>query len=112
MVRAFESEKWAVPSGGIEEGETPEECCIREVKEETGYEVQIINKMFVKKIIIKGFEIKTHYFIVKIVKDADGFNDPDKIIAEVGWKSISELLKISHAYPEDLERLLDVIERF
>ena len=27
---------WLVPGGGEEKGETPEECCVREVEEETG----------------------------------------------------------------------------
>ncbi|MDN4607244.1 NUDIX hydrolase [Sporosarcina highlanderae] len=27
MVRSVGTEKWAVPSGGIEVGESPEECC-------------------------------------------------------------------------------------
>ena len=27
---------WMLPGGGIEDGETPRECCIREVAEETG----------------------------------------------------------------------------
>ncbi len=27
---------WLVPGGGLEEGETPEACCVREVEEETG----------------------------------------------------------------------------
>ena len=29
-------EQWMIPGGGIEENETPIECCIREVAEETG----------------------------------------------------------------------------
>jgi 8-oxo-dGTP pyrophosphatase MutT (NUDIX family) len=33
---------WNFPGGGIEAGETPEEACIREVKEETGYDIAII----------------------------------------------------------------------
>src|SRR5690606_24304986 len=32
---------WNFPGGGIEEGETPEEACIREVKEETGLNVMV-----------------------------------------------------------------------
>lgn len=32
-----EEKRWSVPSGGIEQGEALEDCCIREVYEETGY---------------------------------------------------------------------------
>ena len=31
---------WMFPGGGMEEGETPEECCIRETEEETGFLVK------------------------------------------------------------------------
>jgi mutator protein MutT len=45
MVRQYEQRGdivWNFPGGGIEEGETPEEACLREVREETGYTVRII----------------------------------------------------------------------
>lgn len=35
------------PGGGLEEGETLEDCCIRELKEETGYEVRPIKHFVV-----------------------------------------------------------------
>ncbi|MCR5656510.1 MAG: 8-oxo-dGTP diphosphatase [Butyrivibrio sp.] len=33
-------DKWIAPGGHIEDGESPEECAIREVLEETGYRVK------------------------------------------------------------------------
>lgn len=32
---------WVLPGGGIDPGETPEEAVVREVREETGYVVQV-----------------------------------------------------------------------
>jgi 8-oxo-dGTP diphosphatase len=37
---------WNFPGGGMEQDETPEQACIREVKEETGYDVRIIKLLF------------------------------------------------------------------
>ena len=32
---------WDLPGGGMESGETPWDCAVREVKEETGLDVQV-----------------------------------------------------------------------
>lgn len=111
MVKSFGSEKWAAPSGGIEEGESPEECCVREVKEETGYDVKVIKQLRVKKTTIKAIQVKTYYFRVEKIGESTGINDPDEIIAEADWKSLYEIKTISHAYPEDLEFLLEQLKK-
>lgn len=110
MVKSFDAEGWAVPSGGIEEGETPEECCVREVKEETGYDVKVIEQINVKRTIIKGIQVTTYYFRVEKIGGSSGINDPDKIIVEADWKSLSEMKTIKHVYPEDLTLLLEQLE--
>lgn len=33
---------WNFPGGRVEDGETPEQACIREVKEETGYDIKVL----------------------------------------------------------------------
>lgn len=111
MVKSFESEEWAVPSGGVEEGESPEECCVRECKEETGYDVKVIEQLQIKETTIKGIQVTTYYFRVDKIGESSGINDPDEIIAEADWKSLPELKTIKHAYPEDLHLLLEQLEQ-
>jgi ADP-ribose pyrophosphatase YjhB (NUDIX family) len=37
-----DDDSWAIPGGWVDATDTPEESCIREMKEETGYDVKII----------------------------------------------------------------------
>ncbi len=40
-LRRADRDEWVFPKGHIEEGERPEEAAIREVQEETGFEIEI-----------------------------------------------------------------------
>ncbi|WP_404408047.1 NUDIX hydrolase [Jeotgalibacillus malaysiensis] len=111
MVRSFGSDAWAVPSGGIEEGETPEACCVREVMEETGYEVEIIRHLFLKETTIDDFEVQTNYFKVKKIGKSSGISDPDNLIEEKAWISASDMKNLKHVYPEDKAFLTKVMKR-
>jgi ADP-ribose pyrophosphatase len=37
---------WEIPAGTIEEGEKPEDCAVRELKEETGYTAESMKLLF------------------------------------------------------------------
>ena len=57
---------WLVPGGGLEQGETPEECCIREVEEETGVLVKPLRPFLTLYEYYEEYRYISHYFICEI----------------------------------------------
>lgn len=100
--------KWSVPSGGIETGETFEECCVREVWEETGYKVKVTEKLFEKRGQSYGWNVEVHYYLVIVVSGAACLQDPDGLIHEVAWKSGTDIVDLDLSFPEDREFLMDL----
>lgn len=100
-----EEKLWSVPSGGLEEGETLEECCIREVWEETGYEIEVVEKVHEKIGITFGVPVQVHYYIVKIIGGEQKIQDPDGLIYRIEWKKLEELATIPLSFPEDYNLL-------
>lgn len=57
---------WLVPGGGEEEGETPEECCMREVEEETGLIVKPLQHFLTMYEYYEEYRYISHYFICEV----------------------------------------------
>ena len=77
---------WNFPGGNIEEGETPEEACCREVKEETGYTVKIDKLIHLK-------ENKKWTYLCIITGGELGFdaqNPENEDILCVNWVPLSD----------------------
>lgn len=106
-----EEKQWTVPSGTLEDGETFEECCVREFWEETGLVVRTIERVQNKSGEISDHKISysVEYFLVEIVSGEINIQDPDEFIHEIAWKSLEEIAELPLAYPEDthiLEKML------
>ena len=57
---------WLVPGGGEEEGETPEECCVREVEEETGLIVKPLQQFLTMYEYYEEYRYISNYFICEV----------------------------------------------
>lgn len=76
---------WNFPGGGVEQGESPEEACIREVKEETGFDARIIQLLDCSK--------DKYTFDAEIVGGELGLdktNEDNSDILEVAWVSLED----------------------
>lgn len=113
MVRQGKEEEeklWAIPAGGVERNETSEECCIREVFEETGYEVEIVRPLYIKTGKSFGVDIKLQYFEVMITGGEQRIQDPDGLIHEIAWKKVTGMIEADFGFPEDREFLLNLLK--
>ncbi|WP_127534210.1 NUDIX hydrolase [Paenibacillus kobensis] len=106
-----EEKRWSVPSGGKEQDETLEECCIREVYEETGYRCEIIQVIKDKAGAFGPVKYHVKYFEIAIVGGQPTLHDPDGLIYEIAWKTAAQLNELHFSFPEDKEFLLRYIEQ-
>lgn len=98
-----EEKKWTVPAGGIEGNETVEQCCAREFFDETGLSVRILEKLNTRtgEYEDSAVSFELTYFKVEVAGGEIMLQDEDEWIADVAWKSISELGELELAYPDD-----------
>jgi ADP-ribose pyrophosphatase YjhB (NUDIX family) len=108
-----EKKTWSIPSGGKEHDKTFEECCIREIEEETGYSGEIIEEIKVKRQTYEHLNItaEAHYFLVKIVGGKRNFQDPDNLIYDIAWKTLGEMENLELTFPEDRDFLINCITK-
>lgn len=106
-----ETQKWSIPTGGLEKGETFEQCVLREIEEETGFTAEILTKLKVKKGVYEHLNIayEVHYFAVNIIGGEAKIQDPDESILDIAWKPAEELRMLPFSYPEDREELLSFL---
>lgn len=88
-------------AGLLEEGETPEETMIREIREETGYEVEKVEKIFEAYSSPGAYKELVHYFVVPVT-------DKQKTSAGGGLAEEGEDVKLVELpFPKALQMVMD-----
>jgi len=81
---------WGSPSGFVEIGETPEEACLRELKEETGVSGEIVKLIGVDR--IEDREVYGDMLVLRyLVRVSGGELSPGEEVEDARFFDISEL---------------------
>jgi len=111
----FEKTKhYNLPGGGVEISESLENCCVRETKEETGYDIEIISPTVTIFEYYPESTWETHYFQAKLKSDAGELNlTHEEIDAMIStrWVEIYELLDILESAPTNHDYGQNIHER-
>ncbi|MFJ7737679.1 NUDIX hydrolase [Lysinibacillus sp. NPDC097287] len=97
---------WSLPGGSVEVGETLREATVREVKEETGYDIKVgnivaLNEAFIDKNHV--YFITYHGHITKRPEEIP----PEENIIKVEWVSLEEADRLMPYHPEGISKLLN-----
>ena len=57
---------WLIPGGGMEEGETPKDCVVREVEEETGLIVRPTEQFLILHEYYEEYRYTSYYFVCEV----------------------------------------------
>jgi 8-oxo-dGTP diphosphatase len=106
--------EWSIPGGLFETGETTKEAIVREVREETGLEIEVVRLAEVFERIVRDRESRVQYHFVLIdylcqviAGEAHAASD----VSEVRWVRTDELEKFAVA-PETCEVIRRTVQDF
>ncbi len=87
---------YLIPGGGLEDSETFEECCIREVREETGYIVKPVRHFLTINEYYENCKYVGHYFICEVTGEGEqSLTDAERergLVPE--WIDINTMLEL------------------
>ena len=116
ILMIFRREKWDLPKGKLDKGETIAQCAVREVEEETGLKDILLGDFllitehqyqdpWLKTEVIK----ETHWYKMKITNEQKLIPQTEEDITDIRWVNREELNEcLQHTYAN----IITVIEKF
>ena len=84
---------WLFPGGGVEPGETNEECCVREISEETGYNVKTVRQIADVHMYFENGKFINHFYVCEIISEGE----PHRLDYETELGQSAEWVEINEA---------------
>lgn len=109
MVRQHHEDRdiWMVPGGGIEEGENSIEAAVREAKEETGLDIEIVGVAWhIEEVSPERGQRFVNYMLGEVIGGELGlgcdpeFDDAHQVLREVRFMTREEIGELEHIYPK------------
>lgn len=96
LQRRRDTGQWALPMGKQELGETPTQCAIRETKEETGVDVEVIGILGVYSdpahiVAYTDGEVRQEYEVTLLARPVGGTPAVNDEASDVGWFAPAKL---------------------
>ena len=103
---------WLVPGGGIEDGESAAQAAVREVREETGLDIEVLRMIWHVEEVSERGQRFVNFFTARITGGtlelgADPeFDEDHQVLREVRFMTRDEVQNIENIYPEYLRNEL------
>ena len=114
ILMIFRRGSWDLPKGKLDDGESIEECAVREVKEETGLvDVRLKNPLLITYHVYRENEEnilkESHWYRMKASGDTELIPQTDEQITDIRWASLEEATELAgKSFPS----IRDVLQAF
>lgn len=105
-----------LPKGHVEAGESLVDCAVREVKEETGYTVEVINStpILLEKVMDKHPPVvrkRINWYLASAIEGSPSERTEKSLISKVAWVPLSHALQWMQR-PDEIEALQRCVGMF